>query len=121
MSRSATAYSAVLTTSEMRSLDEASLEADYVAGTAEEISSRSPLVPQDALLIPPVYSEEQVVGCYPGFAFCKFLPGIVETTIRVMLMVCHINYIATAAPVQVYEICFIYIYIYIYIYAYFRC
>ena len=82
MSRSAATYSALPAT-EMHSLD-----ADDVAGTAEQISSRSSLVSEDALVIPPVYSDEQVVGCYPGFAFCKFLPGIVETIIRVMLMVC---------------------------------
>lgn len=71
-----TAYSTVPTT-------------DYSIGHAadvEDISSSS--VVQDALLIPPTYTYQQTRGCYPGFAFCKFRAGIIETIIRVLVMVC---------------------------------
>ena len=75
-----TAYSTVPTT-EIQSPDR---DDDRVADAAETSYS---VVAQDALLIPTTYTDQQITDCYPGVAFCKFLPGIIETIIRLSLMV----------------------------------
>jgi len=45
---------------------------------------------QSVLLIPTLHNNPQVPGCYPGFAFCRFTPGIIETIIRVSIVVCRV-------------------------------
>ena len=84
-----TAYSTVPTT-EINSTNADCVEApEETLDTEETLSS---VVPQDTSLISSnnVHTEDlylQTSGCQPGFAFCKFLPGIIETIIRVSIMV----------------------------------
>jgi len=44
-------------------------------------------VTQNVLVIQTVRANAQVPDVYPGFAFCKFTPGIIETLIRTSLAV----------------------------------
>ena len=83
-------YSAVHTT-ELQSPGNAD-GADFPdAELAEETRTLSVVVPQHAMLIALPHNDPQTTGCYPGFAFCKFLPGRIETIIRVSLMVRHLG------------------------------
>jgi len=44
---------------------------------------------QNVVLVQARSYNAQVSGLLPGFAFCKFTPGIIETFIRVSLTVSH--------------------------------
>lgn len=47
----------------------------------------APTVPQNVLVVQTIRANVQIPEVYPGVAFCKFAPGIIETIIRVSLMV----------------------------------
>ena len=81
MSGQTSAYSAVPTT-------------DHPMGQVAD--GEDTLSSQDALLIPLTHTHQQTRGCYPGFAFCKFHPGIVETFIRVSVLVC-VSFVASVS------------------------
>ena len=64
------------------------------AASIDAEDAASPVVDQNMSLIPTPQTttpttnnrNEQVPGFYPGFAFCKFIPGKMETAIRVSIL-----------------------------------
>ena len=56
-------------------------------GQQEITLGHIPVVGQNVVVVQRVVANDQVPGLAPGCAFCKFVPGIAETTIRLSLVV----------------------------------
>jgi len=60
-------------------------------GQQHTVVVTAPQVPmQNVVFVQTVPINQQKPGIVPGFAFCKFTPGVLETVIRVSLVVSHI-------------------------------
>ena len=60
-------------------------------GQQHTVVVATPQVPmQNVVLVQTVPINQQKPGIAPGFAFCKFTPGVIETVIRVSLVVSHV-------------------------------
>ena len=60
----------------------------YTPNPPAVVSQQVPM--QNVVLVQTVPINQQKPGIAPGFAFCKFTPGVIETVIRVSLVVSHV-------------------------------
>ena len=68
-------------------------------GQQEIALGHIPVVGQNIVVVQRVVANNQLPGLAPGCAFCKFVPGIVETIIRLSLVV---SYLLKSAFVSIY-------------------